>query len=90
MKTRIIKTKVNDRDVYVPQWKPNLLIQVLQLKFEWRWFYTTTVNHNERRIRYMRNLDDAIKYIEGEPYKDPFSKMVVWIDGKAVSNDYRH
>lgn len=90
MKARIIKTTVNDSVVYMPQWKPNLLVQVLQLNFEWRWFYTTHVNDNERRKRHMRKLEDAIKFIEGAPYKDPFSKLVVWVNGKVVSDDNRN
>lgn len=87
MDLRIIKSEINGRAAFFPQYKPNILVQLLQLSFEWRFFKTTTVVENEARLRHFRTLDDAIKFLESGVFKDTFAKMVVWQDGKPVVPD---
>lgn len=87
MKFRIVKTEIYDKEAFVPQFKPCLLIQVLQLNFEWRNFHNTTVKESDRCIRYFRKIEHAVKFIESGVYKDTFGSQVVWQDGKAVNDE---
>lgn len=87
MKSRIITSEIRNRVAFFPQWKPNILVQLLQLNFDWRFFRVTTVVESESKLRFFRTLEAAVEFIESGICKDPFSKMVVWQDGKHSESE---
>lgn len=84
MKYRIFKSEMGGRDAFFPQYKPNILIQALQLNFDWRFFHVVMVTEVNNKIRYFRDLDAAIRFIESGACNDQFSTRVVWESGKGA------
>ena len=87
MKFRIIKTEISNKEAFVPQYKPCLLLQALQLNFDWRMFYNKPIKESDRRVVFFRQLENAVKFIESGVHRDTLASQVVWQDGRAVNHD---
>lgn len=64
MKTRIVSGTGAFGKIYIPQYKPSLLKQLLTFNFEWQHFYLCKLRDRDKEIRSFNSLDSAIKFCE--------------------------